>query len=374
MTDAPAPTFQVRRLDRQHNAQMLEILRESPINSGGLSIVFDRQPDIFAPAELKYEPAVYAGLFEGDRLTGFGLLGLHPANVDGAVQTVMHLTDVYLRPEARRHGHLQRAVPFLFGPGGFGVELGYAIIMRGNKPAEAQVGGRFLGVPMAPLSRFVGELEVRNILLTTRRREDSGVPVRPARPEDIEQLVALLQAEHRDRLFGLMVDRASFVANLTRRPAFGLENYWVTEENGRITGMAAGWDTNSFKQNRVVRYTAQMKAVRALTNLFAPLGGWARLPAPGDILRDVFVTDWAVKDRSPRLLAALLDRLYAEYRSRGYNSLIIGSAAEDPALAATRAFSTVPVRSRIALLTTHPRRLEEGGLNTHLPFIDVALL
>ena len=366
--------LEVRQLDRRHNAEMLAILEASPIDSGGLSITFDRRPDIFTAAELKYDPAVYAGLFCDDRLAGFALLGIHPALVGGAARPVMHLTDLYLAPGIRGGGHCARFLPFFLGEHGRGTDLGYAVVMRGNRPAEALMDRDFSGFPMAPCRRFIGDLDVRNILLTTRRPETTGVPVREARMEDVEQIVALLQVEHEDRLFGLVVDRDTFVANLSKRPGFGIESYRVTEEQGRVTGVAAAWDTNSFKQNRVVRYSLRMRLVRGVTNLLAPLAGWGRLPAPGGSLRDAFITDWAVKERNPRLLAALLDRIYTEYRHRGYNSLIFGSAADDPLLEATRGFSFLSVLSRIALLATNARRLEESSLKRRLPFIDVALL
>lgn len=366
--------FDVRRLDRRHNADMLAILESSPIDSGGLSITFDRRPDIFTAAEMKYDPAVYAGLFCDDRLNGFALLGVHPALVEGAVRPVMHLTDLYLAPEVRGGGHCARFLPFLFGERGWGADLGYAVVMRGNRAAEALIERKYPGSSTVPSRRFIGDLDVRNILLTTPRSEKSGVRVREARLPDVEQIVALLQAEHRDRLFGLAVDCDSFMANLSRRPGFGIENYRVTEEQGRVTGVAAAWDTNSFKQNRVVRYSPRMRLVRGMTNLLAPLAGWSKLPAPGGSFRDAFITDWAVKDRSPRLLAALLDRIYAEHRRRGYNTLIIGSAADDPLLEATAGFPSLSVVSRIALVATDPRYQENGGLRKRLPFVDVALL
>ena len=199
--------------------------------------------------------------------------------------------------------------------------------------------------------------------------------MRQAREDDIEPIVALLEKEHRGRLFGLAVDCETFLANLSRRPNFGLEAYWVTEERGRVTGVAAVWDTNSFKQNRVVRYGPRMQLVRAATNLLAPFGGWGTLPAPGGSLRDAFVTDWAAEERRPGLLAALLERIYAEYRRRGYNTLIIGSAADDPMLDATRGFS---YRSgRVADRPLRQRPASAGGgrsRSSALPFVDVALL
>jgi hypothetical protein len=71
---------------------------------------------------------------------------------------------------------------------------------------------------------------------------------------------------------------------------------------------------------------------------------------------------------------ALLEHIYNTYYGRGYHSMIFGSCADDPILAATRGFVKTKVVSDIALFSLGERWLEPGEIQRSLPFIDIALL
>jgi hypothetical protein len=246
--------------------------------------------------------------------------------------------------------------------------------MKGNRAAEAQVGDRFAADPGSLRSRIVGAVVAKNILITFARRKRTLLPVRVARVEDIDDIVTLLRAEHSHRLFGLVVDRDQFAAQLKQRPGLSIDDYYVVERDGELAGVCAAWDTSAFKQNRVVRYGWGLKIVRAANLLTAPIGGFSKLPAPGNAFRDVFVTDWAVRDRSVEVMQALLDHVYSEYRGRHYHSLIFGSCVGDPMLEATRGFQTTSIVSNVALFPLEKRWHEDGAIDTRSPYIDLALL
>jgi hypothetical protein len=374
----PSPDAQVQvqilPLDGRHNEAMLAILHQSPIETGGLSICFDRLPNIFAMADFKYNPAVWNGFFDEGKLEGFVMFGHHDAYVNGSVTQVMHITDCYIKPRARGRGYLKAAIPSLFSEGRRGASLGYGVIMKGNRAAEAQVGDRFAAGPESLRSRIVGAVVAKNILITFARRKRTRLPVRLARAEDIDDIVTLLRAEHSRRLFGLVVDRDQFAAQLEQRPGLSIDNYYVVERDGKLAGVCAAWDTSAFKQNRVVRYGWGLKIVRAANLLTAPIGGFSKLPAPGNAFRDAFVTDWAVRDRSVEVMQALLDHVYREYRDRHYHSLIFGSSVGDPMLEATRGFQTTSIVSNVALFPLEKRWREDGAIDTRSPYIDLALL
>ena len=366
--------LQILPLNSRHNDAMLEILHQSPIETGGLSICFDRLPNIFAMADLKYNPAVWGGFFDDGKLEGFAMVGHHKAYVNGSVTHVMHITDCYINPRSRGRGYLKAAIPFFFGGGCRGASLGYAVIMKGNRAAEAQVGDRFAAQPWSVRSKIVGAVVAKNILITFARKRPPLLPVRAARAEDIDDIVALLRAEHSRRLFGLVVDRDEFTAQLKQRPGLSIDDYYVVEKDGKLVGVCAAWDTNAFKQNRVVRYGWGLKIVRAANILAAPIGGFPRLPAPGNVFRDVFVTDWAVCGRSVEVMQALLEYIYAEYRRRHYHTLIFGSYEGDPMLEATGGFWTTSVVSHVVLFPLEERWHEASAIDTHFPYIDLALL
>ena len=365
---------QVRPLDRRNNPAMLEILRQSPIEAGGLSICFDRQPDIFAMSDLKYAPAVWRGFFEGDTLAGFGMAGYHDAYVNGAATPVMHITDCYIRPGSRGRGYLKSALGYFSDEGASRAQIGYAIIMKGNRPAEAQIGNRFAETACGLRSRIIGDLTAKSIVLAIPRPASSHLKVRRARLDDIPDVVALLQAEHRKRLFGLVTSCDGFAAQLLRRPGLSIDDYYVVERAGKLEGVCAAWDTSAFKQNRVVRYGFLLNLVRAASYVTAKIGGLPSLPRPGEAFRDVFLTDWAVRDRSMEVMHALIEHIYREYRSRRYHTLIFGSCSQDPLLHAARGFPGTNLVSQIALVSLDAKWLVDGALDSRLPFVDLALL
>ena len=358
-------------LDRRDNAAMLEILEQSPIEAGGFSICFDRRPDIFATAELKYAPAAWTGFFENDSLAGFGLVGYHSAYVNGAVTPVMHITDCYIQPGSRGRGHLRSALRYFSDEGADRAQIGYAVVMKGNRVAEAQLGDRFIGTTSGLRSKIIGELVAKNILLAYPRRASSHPAVRRARLDDIPDIVALLQAEHQQRLFGLVTDRDTFSTQLARRPGLSIDDYYVVERAGKLHGVCAAWDTAAFKQNRVIRYGFWLNLVRIGSKATAKIGGLPSLPRPGEAFRDVFLTDWAVRDRSEEVMRALIEHIYREYRARRYHTLIFGSCAQDPLLRAARGFPVTNLISSIAFFSLHNKWPE---YDPRLPFIDLALL
>jgi hypothetical protein len=365
---------QIRPLDRRNNPAMLDILRQSPIESGGLSICFDRQPDIFAMADLKYAPAVWRGFFEGDTLAGFCMAGYHDVYVNGSVTPVMHITDCYIRPGSRGRGYLKSALKYFSNEGADRAQFGYAIVMKGNRAAEAQLGDRFAETPCGLRSRIIGDLTAKSIVLAYPRRTSSHLKVRRARLDDIDDMVALLEAEHQKRLFGLVTDCDGFFANLQQRPGLSIDDYYVIERAGKLEGVCAAWDTSAFKQNRVVRYGFGLILVRAASFVTAKIGGLPSLPRPGEAFRDVFLTDWAVRDRSKEVMHALIEHIYREYRGRHYHTLIFGSCAQDPILHAADGFPGTNLVSQIALVTLDAKWLADGALDARLPFVDLALL
>jgi hypothetical protein len=368
------PGFRILPLDRRHNSAMLAILHESPIETGGLSICFDRQPDIFLMAELKYSQPLWGGFFEGAELAGFVLLGNHEAFVNGRITPVTHIANCYIRPQSRGHGYLRAALPFFFSDRSVDTAIGYAVIMKGNRAAESQSKEKPADKPWGLQFKKIGDLSARNILFSLLSRKKPAYAVRTARLDDIDAIVGLLCAEHSNRLFGLVTDRDRFAAALENRPGLSIDNYCVIEQSGRLIGVCAAWDTGAFKQNRVVRYGPWLNAVRGGYNFLSFLTGTTALPAPGKSFRNIAITDWAVQDRSVKAMHALLQHVHNIYYGRGYHSMIFGSCADDPVLEATRGFFRTEVVSAIMQVSLGGKWPEPGAIQTTLPFIDIAFL
>ncbi|MCU4162876.1 hypothetical protein [Carboxylicivirga caseinilyticus] len=360
--------YTVALLDRSYNQQMLDILKSCPIKSGGFEICFDREPDVFKLAELKYNPAKYIGFFKDEKLVGFILMGYHQAYINGKTREVYHFTDFYVLEEARNKGFFYKASELVFK----NAEVGYAIIMQGNNDALSHVSRRHKKFPYVPFSKTVGTLDVRNILVTFKKKESRKYEIRRATIKDIPTIIELLKTEYSNRLFGQYVDESTFKANLNKKPGLTIENYYLAEKDNKVVGVCAAWDTGSFKQTRVLKLSLNLRMTRFVYSVLAYLFGFPTLPDEGKCFKEVYLTDYAVKDRNSGIMRALLVRIYNEYRTKKNNSVIFGSSEDDPLLKATKGFFSQSVKSHIILSVADENMINETKVN--LPYIDVAML
>lgn len=373
MTTASAG-YSLREIGRDRNEDMLRILGESPVEAKGLAISFAREPDIFAIPELFSERVKCAGFFRGDELVGFAMLMFQDRYVNGAPRVVMYCGNAHVQKADRHEGFVYRASEYLFREADRQSDLGYALVMRGNRAAERFIGRRRAGYPDFPQSKIISTLWVKNILITGRKKESREYAVRHATPYDVDPIVALLQAEFKKRLFAPVIDKAVFLENLAKRPGCALADYHIAEKNGKIVGTCAAWDTGRLKQNRIVRYGWRLGGLKALHSAAAALWRFPRMPGEGEALKDVTITDWAVEGRNPEILEALLRNIHNESRARRYNVMIVGSCRHDPALRATRKFPGPSILSNIVLFSRDASLLEEGRIDTSLPYVDLAML
>jgi len=363
----------IRQLSSENNREMLEILQLSPIESGGLSICFDREPDIFTMANLKYKPAKYIGIFKDEQLLGFGSMGYYTGYVLGEPQTVFHLSNVFMRKEYRKKGLFLPSAEVFFEEAHKNSYLGYAVIMKGNKNAERYIGWQSERYPFIPYTSVLGVFDVRNIIISFKKRE-SKISVRKAKPEDLEQIVSLLKEEFSGRLFSPFIDSKVFMENLKCRPDFSINNYYVVEKENKIVGTCAAWDCSSFKQIRILKYSKRFRWIQNLYSLFSLLFSFPPLPVPGKEFKAVYITDYAVFNRDPKILNALLRKIYNEYRILKFNLMVFGSYENDNLLKATNGFVFQSVKSNIILCHKDKSTVENVISGKTHPYVDVAFL
>ncbi len=362
-------------LDKSHNAEMLRILRTAPITTDNITLCFDRQPDIFLLPDIKYEKYEYLGFFVNDKLAGFLMNGYYKALVNGEPQIVYHSTDYYIQPDARGKGFSYRISDFLMKDTYHNAKLGYLIIMDGNEPALRMMGRRHPRFPNMPWTRIINKLDVKSIMITWPLPKSRSYTIRKAEIKDIPVMVELLNAEHKNRLFGLIFSESTFESYIASRTGLTIGSYYLAEDKqGKVCGVCASWDCTSFKQNRVLNYGPGFLPAKIAYDVLSILFGFSKLPKKGDFFRDINITDYAVKNRDPKIMNALLRAVYADCRKAGYQNMIWGSTAGDPLLKASKGFFSQSVVSNIVLVSTKPELIEDNVIENNLPYIDVACL
>jgi hypothetical protein len=367
--------YHIKPIDSSYGTTMLEILRGSPINTDRMTICFDRQPDIFALARCKYDDFYYQGLFDGEILKGFGMVGYHTVAVNGKPTKVFCARDLYILPEARGQGFVAKSTENHFRENQHLSPVGYGLIMQGNEASMRFIGKRPERNQYSPLSRIINQLVINTILLTLPVSLNPDYRIRRAQTDDIPAIVKLLNNEHKDRLFGNIYTEASFPGYLQKNSGLSISDYYLAfNRSGQCCGVCAAWDMSGIKQTRVLKYGKAFLPAKIAYKSLSVLFRLPALPKTGDYYREVNITDYAVKDRDPVVLNALLKAVYNDYRRLGFHFMVWGSSLDDTMLRAAKGFMYKKIISNIILFSTEGKWLEEGAVKNQLPYIDISAI
>ncbi|MFH5885629.1 hypothetical protein ACG2F4_15065 [Halalkalibaculum sp. DA3122] len=356
--------YELRVLGQEWNERLLRLTSQSPVKAGRFQIHFDRSPDIFAIPRLTSYNYRCLGLFRNDELLGYVFASYQKRYINQRVTDVIYLGNMHVFQHGLGREFLKLLSDRLSGiiSKNRQIKFIYAYIMDRNIPAMKLSEHGFFS------PRVVGQISMVNILLLFPKQLSRTYTVRRAQPADINAIVELLKEEHTNKFLAPEMNGDLFLQNLTQRPLFGIENYFLALLGNEIVGVCSAWDMTALKKNRILKYGLRMELSRMLYNLAASIAGAARLPNTGEALRDITIAEYAVMDRDPAIMEALLRYVYNTFRQDGYHSMIFGGGANEPLLGATKPFIAREVRSNVVLGTLHKTHPEIK--NTGLIYAD----
>ena len=359
----------IQPLDAGHNRRMLEILAASPICANGLTVCFDKSPDMFAIARMKYPEGAHLGMYDGGALNGFGSLGIFDALVDGKPEKVFSFYHFYLLPASRGKGLPQMVLQHFFEKVCGRANYGISLTMKGNRAVESYIGRR--PADWFPPTRILDEWVVNSILFSLPKKNDTGYAVRRAKMDDIPVMVGLLQKEHRQRDFGMMYETDSFLQKLEQR-GIKIENYFVaTDKKGTIRGVCLAWDCGAFRQTRVLAFGPAFYPTLMGYKLMSKLCNMAPFPKKGESFSELTLTDYAADGRNPEIMHALLCEIYRQHHNGTYHFMNWGSCGSDPLLQAAKGFWCRNIRSHMVFTSLDPAKYQRAA---RLPYIDIAFI
>lgn len=362
----------VKEIDESYNQEILNIIRRSPITTDQLTLCFDRSPDFFALPKAGFDHSKYAGFIIDRKLKGFVGVSYYTAMVNDEAETIFYYTNLYVLPEARKRGFFFRSSEVLLKAPYNNARIGVSVVMKGNENANRLVGRRSEDYPFVFPTKICGSLSVKNIVITLKKREGSSYSIRKATQDDVEGIVFLLKQQYADRTFAPLVTKEEFLKNIERRPNFELNDYFVAVQNGSIVGVCGVLDTNNLKQTRVLEYKGKFKWIRMFYRLLTPLLGLPKLPEKGGAFKDITLIDHASSNNDPKIMEALITRIYNIHRQKNYNTIIFGSYSGDPILDAANNFYSTNVESNILLGCKSEKQLDSIEVNK--PYINIAFL
>ena len=181
-----------------------------------------------------------------------------------------------------------------------------------------------------PLCRFVTLVAATGQSLA-RRQTEAPYSIRIASEADVDVLVMLLQTSGRRYNLHPLWDSAGLRA--LRPVGWRAQNSLILCKGDRPVACGAVWDQRCVRQWRVTGYKTVLARSRALANAALALTGQPRLPAPGQTLKQGFLSHLAVVPGEEAALTWLVAALLRLAGQQGLSSVVLGLSEGHPWLA-----------------------------------------
>lgn len=204
--------------------------------------------------------------------------------------------------------------------------------------------------------------------------EVSGLTLRRARPEQLEEIADCLQRNLRRYQFAPCWTAETLNCN-SRCRDLKAEDFLVALRDGKIVGTMATWDQRNFKQTIVRDYAPTLGHLRPAVNLLAQFLPLPKLPTPGEELAHAYLSHIAVDDDNRRVFRALLGQSLNDSVGRGYSYLTLGLDTRSPLLGVAKTtFFHFAYRSKLFLVHWPEGKAETLAVDSRIPQLELAIL
>jgi hypothetical protein len=326
------------------DADIRRLLSEAPME-GRVRLAFAREPSYFGASRIEGDPHVTMVLRGpgGRGVLAMGSRSVRDVYVLGGPARLGYLAQLRWAPGRHpRRGELVRGFARIRSTRAED-ELPFDLtsVAADNAPARRLLER---GLPGLPRYTPLIELETRVLPVGSavhwvRRgvrsagRAGSGAPrARPARPDELAALSALLDADGRSRRLAprWSVERLAELAS----GRLGAWEPLLLAQGSDVLGSVALWDQRRHRQVVVHSYDPALARLVRWLAPFGRLAGRPVLPPPGSVLPIAFASHLCAPDAAA--LEALLEAVLARARARGLRHLALALPAGDPALDAVR--------------------------------------
>ncbi len=365
------PEVAIRILDKSYNEEMLEILARSPMKSDLLELHFDKSPDIFRSSELWSSDFTYYGVFADDTLAGFGMHLKYFGYINGQIRRISYFGNFCIDQKYRGMGLFRTLAHHMLNGLFSDTDCGFCMILQGNRAADRYFDDGNELLDNMPAYKKLDGFETRSLLIAHTVKSSINYEIRKAQSEDSSAIQELLQAEYQQRMLAPLIKDESSLESLFPS-GFTLTNSYVVLDKGTIVGVCTVRDMNATKRTKIIRYKKRLKPLRYLYKAIAAILHYPDLPMPGEAIREVYISNIAIKDRNPEIFRSLLILIYNEYREKKYNLIHIGSFRGDNLLNATKGFLSSSLISNIFYAAKKDANLSVDEIGDQMPFINIA--
>jgi hypothetical protein len=338
------------------DADLRRVLAETPM-PGPITVTFQREPSYFDAAVVEGDFRQVLACRDGNNgpIVGFGARAIDERYVNGRPEPVGYLSGLRLLEAHRNLGLVARGYAYLRRLHEDGrTRLYVTTIAAGNEQAIRLLTSGRAGLPAY---HFAGRYHTMALPIGRGRRyvgaQDSprganDVQVRPARPDDLPDVLAFLQAVGPGRQLFPRYQAGDFFNPSGALRDLAAYDLLLAFRAGKLVGTLGAWDQAGFKQTIVAGYGSYLRWLRGLYNCWAGLRGRPRLPQPGQALRYLTAALPVVAGDDAVVFKALVDALLCRTPAAEY--LLIGLAEGDPLLAVLRSYRGVCYTTNVYLV------------------------
>lgn len=352
------------------DADLRRLLRDNPMQQGGLSLSFRREPSYFAACSVLGQSAeVFVGRdTQTGALAGVGARYRFPAYINGQAQNIVYLADLRVQTAYRNSIHLRRAYQFLRQRHAADPAAVYTtMILQDNRAALATIAAQRAGLPP-----YHAQGTVHTPLILLGRQKPALVApctIRRATAADWANIVAFLNRENARYQFA-PVYHENDLAN-GRLRGMQPENIFIAEAGGAIVGTLALWQQSTFRQIHIDAYHGAWRFIRPVYNALARLTPLAPLPSAGEALKYAYLSLMAVQNDDLAVFRALLRQAYRASHGTGLHYLIGAFHERHPLRPAFSDYAGIPSGGQ---LFTVQFDSEPYPLDGRVPYIDAAAI
>ena len=352
------------------DADLRRLLRDNPMQQGGLTLSFRREPSYFAACSVLGQSAeVFVGRdTQTGALAGVGARYHLPAFINGQAQSIVYLADLRVQTAYRNSIHLRRAYQFLRQRHAADPAPEYTtMILQDNRAALATIAAQRAGLPPYHAQ---GTVHTPLILLGGQKPTLAAhFTIRRATAADWAAIVAFLNRENARYQFAPVYHENDLTNGRLRE--MQPENILLAEANGSIIGTIALWQQSAFRQLHIDAYHGAWQFIRPVYNALARLTPLAPLPRAGEALKYAYLSLMAVQNDNLAVFRALLRQAYRASHGTGLHYLIGAFHERHPLRPAFADYAGIPSGGQLFTVQFDG---EPYPLDGRVPYIDAAAI
>lgn len=309
------------------DAALRRCLRDNDMDAW-INLAFEREPCFFDGENLM--GASLAVIAETEK-SSHDFVGMYtcaqlPVHLNGQTAVAGYLGGLRVNPSYRRKIRILKdgfaSIPFLTRPWGQ-PNAWFTSIGQENNQARRVLEA---GLKHLPRYQLVGEMET--LVFQTRRDPPTGL-LQSATQEDIPALTEFFNQQAQAFQFAPSLDEA-WLQSLDGEHGLSLADFWLLKDGDALHGCLAIWDQRRFKQTVVRSYRFPLNKLRIAYNLLAGIRGKPKLPAPNQLIEQVFLSFVALSESAQQMAVEVVKEGLRLAAQKGALVGTLGLSAQSP--------------------------------------------